>query len=92
MRGSESRDATSAHFVALIGDRPLEELKALNLKPYCVLWRATIKFPAKARKGSEDEKGGAECYINGGLRYTHYTEMAKQTRGRRLALCSSLLP
>ena len=33
VRGSESRDATSTHFAALIGDRPLEELKALNFKP-----------------------------------------------------------
>ena len=63
VRGSESRDATSTHFAALIGDRPLEELKALNFKPYCGLGRATIKLPAKARKGSEDEKGGAEPTI-----------------------------
>jgi hypothetical protein len=63
VRGSESRDATSAHFAALIGDRPLEELKALNFKPYCGLGRATKKLPAKARKGSEDEKGGAEPTI-----------------------------
>jgi hypothetical protein len=58
--GSESRDATSAHFAALIGDRPLEELKALNFKPYFGQGRATIKFPAKVRRGSEDEKGGTE--------------------------------
>jgi hypothetical protein len=37
VRGSESRNATSAHFAALIDDRPLEELKALNFKPYCRL-------------------------------------------------------
>jgi hypothetical protein len=30
VRGSESRDATSTHFAALIGDRPLEALKALS--------------------------------------------------------------
>jgi hypothetical protein len=63
VRSSERRDATSAHFAALIGDRPLEELKALNFKPYCGLGRATIKLPVKARKGSEDEKGGAEPTI-----------------------------
>jgi ligand-binding sensor protein len=63
VRGSESRDATSTHLAALIGDRPLEELKALNFKPYCGLGRATIKLPAKPRKGSEDEKGGAEPII-----------------------------
>jgi hypothetical protein len=37
VRGNESRDSTSAHFAALIGDRLLEELKALNFKPYCGL-------------------------------------------------------
>jgi hypothetical protein len=63
VRGSESRDATSAHFAALIGDRPLEELKALNFKPYCGLGQATIKLPAKARSGREDEKGGTEPTI-----------------------------
>jgi hypothetical protein len=63
VRGNESRDSTSAHFTALIGDRPLVELKALNFKPYCGLGWATIKLPAKACKGSEDEKGGAEPTI-----------------------------
>ena len=60
MRVSESRDATSADSAALIGNRPLEALKALNFKPYCRLSRATIKLPIKSRKGSDDEKGGAE--------------------------------
>jgi hypothetical protein len=35
VRGSDSRDVTSAHFAAWIGDRPLEELKVLSFKPYC---------------------------------------------------------
>jgi hypothetical protein len=63
VRGSESRDATSTHFAALIGDRPLKELKALNFKPYCGLGQATIKLPAKARRGSKDEKGDTEPTI-----------------------------
>jgi hypothetical protein len=60
VRVSVSRDPTSAHFAALIGNRPLEALKALNFKPYCRLSRATIKLPINSRKGSDDEKGGDE--------------------------------
>ena len=56
VRGSESRDAMSAHFTTLICDQPLETLKALNFKPYCGLTRAGVKLPAKARKGSNDEE------------------------------------
>ena len=53
----------SAHFAALIGDQPLEELKALNFKLNCGLGRAAIKLPTKSRKGNEGEKGGAEPTI-----------------------------
>jgi hypothetical protein len=63
VRGSKSRDTTNTHFAALIGDRPLQELKALNFKPYCGLGLATIKLPAKARRGSKDEKGGTKPTI-----------------------------
>jgi hypothetical protein len=44
--GGESRDAKSAHFAALIGDRPLEKLKALNFKPYC-----NIKIARQSTQG-----------------------------------------
>jgi hypothetical protein len=60
VRGSESMDATSAHFAALIGDRPLERLKALNFKPYCGLGQASIKLPAKARRENKDVEGSTE--------------------------------
>ena len=50
VRGSESRDAASSHFAALIGDGPLEALKALNFKPYCGLGQATIRVAGKRRK------------------------------------------
>jgi hypothetical protein len=60
VRGSESRDATSAHFAALIGDQSLEGLKALNFKPYCGLGQASIKLPAKARRENKDLKGSTE--------------------------------
>jgi hypothetical protein len=60
VRGSESRDATSAHFAALIGDQSLEGLKAFNFKPYCGLGQASIKLPAKARRENKDVKGSTE--------------------------------
>jgi hypothetical protein len=60
LRGSESRNATSPHFAALIGDRPLERLKALNFKPYCGLGQASIKLPAKARRENKDVEGSTE--------------------------------
>jgi hypothetical protein len=33
-RSGESRDVTSSHFAAMIGDVPLNVLKVLNVKPY----------------------------------------------------------
>jgi hypothetical protein len=33
-RSGDCRDVTSSHFAALIGDRPLDVLKALNFKSY----------------------------------------------------------
>ena len=57
MRGSNSRDATSSHFAALIGNQPLEALKALNFKPCYGLSRATVKLPTKEHKGNDGEKG-----------------------------------
>lgn len=45
-KGSESRDATSTHFAALVGDGALRALKALNFKPYCGLGQATVRLPA----------------------------------------------
>jgi hypothetical protein len=62
MRGSESRDATSSHFAALIGYQPLEALKALNFRPYCRLHWATVQLPAKGCKGNNNEKGDTLCY------------------------------
>ena len=59
VRGSESKNAMSAHCAALIGDWPLEALKTLNFKPYCGLGRATVKLPTKAHKESKDEKRDA---------------------------------
>ena len=59
VRDSESRDAMSAYFAALIGGRPLVALKALNFKPYCGLSWAALWLPTKAHRMSEDEKGGA---------------------------------
>ncbi|KYM97062.1 hypothetical protein ALC62_12263 [Cyphomyrmex costatus] len=50
VRGSESRDAKSAHFAALIGDRSLEVLKTCGFKPFCGLGRATVRLLDKERK------------------------------------------
>ncbi|XP_024888738.1 uncharacterized protein LOC112465430, partial [Temnothorax curvispinosus] len=47
-RGSESRDATSTHFAALIGEGALSALKALNFKPFCGLSQATVSKSASA--------------------------------------------
>jgi hypothetical protein len=43
-RKGESRDVTSSHFAALIGDGPLDVLEVLNFKPYfnrSVDWQGT---------------------------------------------------
>ncbi|KYN04947.1 hypothetical protein ALC62_04172 [Cyphomyrmex costatus] len=50
VRGSASRDAKSAHFAALIGDRSLEVLKTCGFKPFCGLGRATVRLHDKERK------------------------------------------
>ncbi|KYN05108.1 hypothetical protein ALC62_04003 [Cyphomyrmex costatus] len=50
VRGSESRDAKSAHFAALIGDRSLEVLRTCGFKPFCGLGRATVRLLDKERK------------------------------------------
>lgn len=49
-RGSESTDDTSSHFIALIGDGPLEVLKALSFKPYLRLGWETIRLTGKKCK------------------------------------------
>ena len=62
-RGSESRDATSTHFAALIGEGALSALKALNFKLFCGLSQATIRLPGGDRRGEvgrkEDRSGTA---------------------------------
>lgn len=63
MKGSDSRDAKSSHFVALIGDQPLKTLKALTLKPYRGLSRATATLPTKERNGNYNGKGNVEPII-----------------------------
>ncbi|KYM96592.1 hypothetical protein ALC62_12719 [Cyphomyrmex costatus] len=50
VRRSESRDAKSAHFASLIGDRSLEALKTCGFKPFCGLGRATIRLLDGERK------------------------------------------
>ncbi|KYN07980.1 hypothetical protein ALC62_01045 [Cyphomyrmex costatus] len=50
VRGSESRDAKSAHFAALIGDRSLEILRTCGFKPFCGLGRTTVRLLDKERK------------------------------------------
>ncbi|KYM93748.1 hypothetical protein ALC62_15651 [Cyphomyrmex costatus] len=50
VRGSASRDAKSAHFAALIGDRSLEVLRTCGFKPFCGLGRATVRLLDKERK------------------------------------------
>jgi len=49
VRGSESRDAKSAHFAALVSDSSLEALKTCGSKPFCGLGRATVKLLDKER-------------------------------------------
>jgi hypothetical protein len=51
IRGSESRDAKSAHFACLVVDRSLEVLKNLNFRPFCGLGRATVRVLGKDQKG-----------------------------------------
>ncbi|XP_071572498.1 uncharacterized protein [Temnothorax nylanderi] len=55
-RGSESRDAASTHFAALIGEGALRALKALNFKPFCGLGQATVKLPGGDRGGASSKK------------------------------------
>ncbi|XP_077270928.1 uncharacterized protein LOC143902091 [Temnothorax americanus] len=55
-RGSESRDATSTHFAALIGEGTLSALKALNFKPFCGLSQATVRLPGGDRRGELERK------------------------------------
>ena len=50
-RGSESKYSTSSHFTALIGNGPLEVLKALSFKPYLGLGWETIRLTGKKCKG-----------------------------------------
>lgn len=59
-KGSESRDATSTHFAALIGDGALRALRALNFKPYCGLGQATIRLPAgeSSKEGAKEKPPG----------------------------------
>lgn len=52
VRGSESKDAKSAHFAALIGDTSLEVLKTYDFKPFCELGRATVKLLDKEHRGT----------------------------------------
>jgi len=52
-RGSESRDATSTHFAALIREQSLQAIKALNYRPYCGLDQARISVPGKERRTYE---------------------------------------
>jgi len=49
VRESESRDAKSAYFAALVGDSSLEALRACGSKPFCGLGRATVKLLDKER-------------------------------------------
>jgi hypothetical protein len=49
-RGSKSRDAANSHFTALIGDGPLEVLKAVSFKPYLGLGWETIMLSGKKCK------------------------------------------
>jgi len=49
VRGSESRDAKSSHFAALVSDSSLEALRACGSKPFCGLGRATVKLLEKER-------------------------------------------
>ncbi|KYM93660.1 hypothetical protein ALC62_15739 [Cyphomyrmex costatus] len=57
VRGSVSRDAKSAHFAALIGNRSLEVLKTCGFKPFCGLGRTTIRLLDIERK--EEMTAGA---------------------------------
>ena len=59
-RGTDSRDAMSSHFAALISDEPLEALKALNFQPYCGLGWATIRLSGKECKEEGNVKGNME--------------------------------
>jgi hypothetical protein len=49
VRDSKSRNATSAHFVALISDQQFEVLKVRKFKPYCGLSQRNCKT---ARQGT----------------------------------------
>lgn len=54
-RGSESKDAKSVHFSALIWEGSLRALKAFNFKLYCGLGQATIRLPGRDRDRASSE-------------------------------------
>jgi hypothetical protein len=54
-RRGESRDVTSSHFAALIGDGPLVFLKVLNFKPY---FNRSVDWQRK--------RGGKQCEVRHG--------------------------
>ena len=52
VKGSESRDAKSSHFAAMIPEQSLAVLKSCNFRPHCGLSRASVK-PVEKRSGDK---------------------------------------
>ncbi|KYQ59906.1 hypothetical protein ALC60_01001, partial [Trachymyrmex zeteki] len=61
MRGSESRNAKSVHFAALIGKAFLKALKICSFKPFCGLGRTSVKVLDKEHRGGGTTTGAEEA-------------------------------
>ena len=52
VKGSESGDAKSSHFAAMIPEQSLAVLRTCNFRPHCGLSRATVR-PVEKRSGNK---------------------------------------